>query len=137
MDKCLALELSNKYPSMHTDFHRWCHQHNTQPGEAWMWTGPDNIRIVHLITQERLESPDHLHSKATLNNIRHSLSALVKIVVAEKLASIALPRIATGLGDLDWDDVFPLIQNSLGSLTIPIYVYTTFVADKAADEPGA
>jgi O-acetyl-ADP-ribose deacetylase (regulator of RNase III) len=34
MNKGLALELRNKYPMMHTDFHRWCHQHNTRPGEA-------------------------------------------------------------------------------------------------------
>lgn len=135
MDKCLALELSNKYPTMRKDFHRWCHQHNTKPGEAWLWTGPDKIHIVHLITQESLESPDHLHGKATLNNIRHALSSLVKIITDEKLGSIALPRIATGVGDLDWDDVLPLIENSLGGLGIPVYVYATYIAGKAAVEP--
>jgi O-acetyl-ADP-ribose deacetylase (regulator of RNase III) len=134
MDKGLTLELSNHYPTMRTDFHRWCHQHNTKPGEAWLWTGPDSIRIVHLITQESLESPDHLHGKATLNNIRHALSALVKIIATEKFTSIALPRIATGVGDLDWDDVLPLIENSLGGLAIPVYVYVTYIAGKAADE---
>jgi O-acetyl-ADP-ribose deacetylase (regulator of RNase III) len=136
MNKGLALELRNKYPMMHTDFHRWCHQHNTRPGEAWMWTGPNNIRIVHLITQESLESHDHLHGKATLNNIRHALSALVKIITAEKFTSIALPRLATGVGDLDWDDVCPLIENSLGGLAIPVYVYATYHPGQPANEPG-
>jgi O-acetyl-ADP-ribose deacetylase (regulator of RNase III) len=135
MNKGLALELSNKYPVMHTDFHRWCHQHNTKPGEAWMWTGPNNVRIVHLITQEGLDVHDHLHGKATLNNIRHALSALVKIIATEKLASIAIPRIATGVGDLEWDDVWPLIDTSLGGLAIPVYVYATYQPGKAADEP--
>ena len=136
MDKGLALELHNKYPAMHKDFHRWCHQHNTKPGEAWLWTGSNNVRIVHLITQESLETHDHLHGKATLNNIRHALSALVKIIADEKLGSIALPRIATGVGDLDWDDVLPLIEISLGGLAIPVYIYATYIAGKAADEPG-
>jgi O-acetyl-ADP-ribose deacetylase (regulator of RNase III) len=135
MNRGLTLELSNKYPTIRTDFHRWCHQHNTKPGEAWLWTGPNNIRIVHLITQENLESPDHLHGKATLNNIRHAFSVLVKIIADEKLGSIALPRIATGVGDLDWDDVFPLIENSLDGLAIPVYVYTTYIAGKAVGEP--
>jgi O-acetyl-ADP-ribose deacetylase (regulator of RNase III) len=135
MGKGLALELHNKYPTMLTDFHRWCHQHNTKPGEAWLWTGPDNVRIVHLIIQESLETHDHLHGKATLNNIRHALSALVKIIISEKLGSIALPRIATGVGDLDWDDVWPLIENSLDGLGIQVYVYTTYIAGKVADEP--
>ncbi len=135
MNKCLALELNNKYPTMRTDFHRWCHQHNTKPGEAWLWTGPNNTHIVHLITQESLEINDHLHGKATLNNIRHALTALEKIIITEKFTSIALPRIATGVGDLEWDDVWPLIENSLGKLAIPVYVYVTYIAGKVADEP--
>ena len=135
MNKCLAFELSNKHPSMRIDFHRWCHQHNTKPGEAWLWTGPNNANIVHLITQERLEINDQLHGKASLNNIRHALSALVKIISTKKFTSIALPRIATGGGDLEWDDVRLLIENSLGDLAIPVYIYDTYIAGKVADEP--
>jgi O-acetyl-ADP-ribose deacetylase (regulator of RNase III) len=135
MNKCLAFELSNKHPSMRTDFHRWCHQHNTKPGEAWLWTGPNNANIVHLITQESLEINDHFHGKASLNNIRHALSALVKIISTKKFTSIALPRIATGGGDLEWDDVRLLIENSLGDLAIPVYIYDTYIAGKVADEP--
>jgi O-acetyl-ADP-ribose deacetylase (regulator of RNase III) len=121
---------------MYTDFHRWCHQHNTKPGEAWMWTGPNNIRIVHLITQESLESHDHLHGKATLNNIRHALSALVKIIATEKLTSIALPRLATGAGDLEWDDVCPLIESSLGGLALAVLVHSFYHPGQPADELG-
>jgi O-acetyl-ADP-ribose deacetylase (regulator of RNase III) len=129
MDKGLALELHNKYPAMHKDFHRWCHQHNTKPGEAWMWVGPNNVRIVNLLTHEGMD-----HGKATLINVRHALSALVKIITAEKLTSIALPRLATGVGDLDWDDVWPLIENSLGGLAIPVYVYATYHPGQPANE---
>ncbi len=136
MDKGLALELRNKYPAMQKDFDRWCHQHNTRPGEAWMWGGPDNIRIVNLITKEGMDSPDHRHGKATLNNVRHALDALVKIITAEKLTSISLPRIETGIGDLDWDDVWPLIENCLGELAIPVYVYTVYHSGQAAKELG-
>ncbi len=136
MDKGLGLELHNKYPAMHKDFHRWSHQHNTKPGEAWMWSGADNVHIVNLITLEGMDSHDHRHGKATLNNVRHALNALVKIIIAEKLISISLPRLATGVGDLDWDDVFPLIENSLGGLEIPVYVYAVYHPGQAAYEPG-
>ncbi len=136
MDKGLALELHNQYPAMHKDFHRWCHQHNTKPGEAWMWGGPNNDRIVNLITQEGVDSHDHRHGKATLSNVRHALSALVKIIAKEKLTSIALPRLATGIGDLEWDDVWPLIERSLGDVAIPVYVYAVYHPGLAAVEPG-
>jgi hypothetical protein len=60
----------------------------------------------------------------------------VKIIAAEKLGSIALPRLATGVGDLDWDDVWPLIEHSLSGLDIPVYVYAVYHPGQAADEPG-
>jgi len=136
MDKGLALKIRNKYPSLQKDLNRWCHQHNTLPGEAWMWVGQDNVRIVNLITHERMECNDHHYDKATLSNIRHALTALVKMIAFEKLTSIALPRIGTGLGDLDWDDVWPLIENILGGLEIPVYVYVVYHPGQAADVLG-
>jgi len=135
MDKGLALELRNQYPAMHKDFHRWCHQHNTKPGEAWMWRGPNNVHIVNLITHEGMDSQEHRHGKATLTHVRHALSILVKIISSEKFTSLALPRLATGVGDLDWDDVWPIIENSLAGVAIPVYVYAIYHPGQVADEP--
>ena len=42
--------------------------------------------------------------------VNDCLKSLVKIVKKEKLTSIALPRIATGVGGLDWADVEPVIR---------------------------
>jgi O-acetyl-ADP-ribose deacetylase (regulator of RNase III) len=135
MDQGLALELRNQYPAMHKDFHRWCHQHNTKPGEAWMWGGPNNVHIVNLITHEGMDSQEHRHGKATLTHVRHALSILIKIIASEKFTSLALPRLATGVGDLDWDDVWPIIENSLAGLAIPVYVYAIYHPGQVAHEP--
>jgi len=51
---------------------------------------------------------------------------LSKVIEAEKIASVALPRLATGVGGLKWADVKPLIEKHLGHLPIPVYLYTTF-----------
>jgi O-acetyl-ADP-ribose deacetylase (regulator of RNase III) len=132
----LALALHNQYPAMHKDFHHWCHQHKPEPGAAWMWGGPHDIRIVNLITQEVLDSHDHRLGKATVANVNHALRSLVKIISKEKLTSIALPRLATGVGGLEWDQVWPLVENNLGNLDIPVYVYTVYRPGKKAEEPG-
>lgn len=136
MDKGLALALSNKYPHLQKDFDRWCHQHSTKPGEAWLWVGQDNDRVVNLITHESIESNEYHCYKATLINIKHALSELVKIIVHKKLTSIAVPRLGTGLGDLEWDDVWWLIENNLGELDIPVYVYVDYIPGHQAEEPG-
>jgi O-acetyl-ADP-ribose deacetylase (regulator of RNase III) len=60
----------------------------------------------------------------------------VKIIAAEKFTSIALPRLATGVGHLDWDDVWPLIENSLGGPIIPVYVYAIYHPGQPANELG-
>ena len=52
MSEGLALSLHEKFPSMHKDFHHWCHNSRPAPGQAWMWGGPGGVRIVNLITQE-------------------------------------------------------------------------------------
>lgn len=135
MDKGLALQLRTLFPGLQKDFNCWCYQHNAKPGEAWMWNGQNNPRIVNLITHENAENNDHHYDKATLGNIRCALTGLVKIITFEKLASIALPRLGTGFGDLDWDDVWPLIENNLGVLNIPVYVYTGYCPNRPAKEP--
>jgi O-acetyl-ADP-ribose deacetylase (regulator of RNase III) len=136
MDKGLALALRNQYPDMCKDFNRWCHQHNTRPGEAWLWTGTDNIRIVNLIVQDAVDSHDYPIGKATLSNIKHALDALVNIILKEKITSIAMPKLATGSGDMDWDDVWPLIEGSLMDIDIPVYVYSGYRPGQKAQEPG-
>jgi O-acetyl-ADP-ribose deacetylase (regulator of RNase III) len=59
---------------------------------------------------------------------------LKKIVQKEKLQSLALPRLATGVGGLDWDQVKPLTQSQLGELGIPVYVYVVYHAGQEAEE---
>ena len=134
MDKGLALSLHNLYPAMHKDFHHWCHQHSPEAGEAWAWVNAEGKFVVNLITQEGVGSHDHRHGKATLSHVQHSLKALAKIAVAEKFTSLALPRLATGVGSLDWANVLPLIEKKLGDLNIPVYVYETYHAGQLAAE---
>jgi len=135
MDKGLALAFRNQYPLLVKDLNRWCHQHNTKPGEAWLWHGPDKVRIINLIICENSQFSDHHYDKATLINIKLALAALVKLITVEKLVSIALPRLGTGFGDLEWDDVWPLIDENLGGLDIPVYLYVEGRTGLAANEP--
>lgn len=136
MDEGLALALKNKYPLLAKEFSLWCYQHDTKPGEAWLWASHDNVRIVNLITHESVQiNSDHRYYKATLSNIKQALAELAKIIRFKKLTSIALPKLGTGSGDLDWDDVFPLIENSLGGLETAVYVYVVFRPGQIAYEP--
>jgi len=134
MNKGLALQLSRKYPGLQKDFDCWCYQHATKPGEAWMWSPEHNVHIVNLITHENLVIHQHYHTKATFNNVKHALTTLVKLISAKKLTSIAIPKLGTGLGDLEWDDVCLLIEQQLAEVKIPVYVYAVYIPGQMADE---
>ena len=137
MDEGLALELRNRYPQLQKDFNLWCYQHDTKPGEAWMWVSHDTVRFINLITHESVQiDSNHHYYKATLNNIRHALGELAKIVRHKKLTSIALPKLGTGSGDLDWDDILPLIEYYTNELDTAVYIYVEFLPGEAAHEPG-
>jgi O-acetyl-ADP-ribose deacetylase (regulator of RNase III) len=58
--------------------------------------------------------------------VNHALRELHKLVLKEKFTSLALPRLATGVGGLEWQAVSPLIDTHLGSLDIPVIVYRTY-----------
>ncbi|NND97821.1 MAG: macro domain-containing protein [Pirellulaceae bacterium] len=137
----LALTLRERWPSMAKDFRHWCHQSHPKPGKAWIWSGPgpngDVTRVICLLTQDESSNHGHLPGKAHIEHINHSLKDLRKLIEKEEIKSVALPRLATGVGGLDWSDVKPLIEHHLGDLHIPIYVYSEYHQGQAAKESRA
>ena len=116
----LALSLRELYPAMSKDFRHYCKISHPGAGEIWAWGGVD-----------KKGHP----GKATTANVNSALRALRKLVEEENFTSIALPKLATGVGGLDWEgDILPLIERHLGDLDIPVYLYTTFKKGEKAAE---
>jgi len=72
--------------------------------------------------------------KASLHNVNHARMALARLIAEEKLASLALPRLATVVGGLDRAKVRPLIEKHLERLDIFVIIYTTYRKGLRADE---
>ena len=131
----LALALREKAPALYKDFRHYCQSQHPSPGSLWTWAGADAVRIVNLFTQPAVEG--HHGGKpgpASLPNVGHALKALRQLAEKEDLQSIALPRLATGVGGLSWDEVRPMIVQHLDGLKIPVYVYTVYHAGQKAAE---
>lgn len=130
----LALALREQHPAMAKDFRHYCHQENPHPGRAWLWAGPERV-IVNLMTQEPAPDEKSHPGKATMHNVGHALKELHTILEKEQISSVALPKLATGVGGLEWAEVEPLIESHLGDLPIPVIIYETYEKDHKADEP--
>jgi O-acetyl-ADP-ribose deacetylase (regulator of RNase III) len=136
-DSGLALALRERWPAMVKDFRHHCQLSHPAPGDAWVWAGADGRRIVNLLTQEPAPASHARPGRATVPHVNHALRELRRIVEKEGFRSLALPRLATGVGGLDWKEVRPLIERHLGDLDLPIYVYETYRPDVAAKESAA
>ncbi|MBK8627242.1 MAG: macro domain-containing protein [Saprospiraceae bacterium] len=134
-DSGLALSLREMYPSMVKDFRHYCHSHNPKSGEIWTWGGVGGKQIVNLMAQEAAASSKGGHpGKASISHLDHTLKDLVKFINKEKIDTLAIPKLATGVGGLEWDDVKLSLEKYLGDLDIPVYVYSTYIKGQKAVE---
>ncbi|HOY05138.1 MAG TPA: macro domain-containing protein [Saprospiraceae bacterium] len=124
-DSGLALSLREAFPAMYKDFRHYCHQFSPKPGSAWVWSGVEH-RIVNLFTQEAPQTDRAHPGKATLANVGHALKELAHMIEKEGMESVAIPRLATGVGGLDWEEVKPLIFKHLDPLPVKVYLYSHF-----------
>lgn len=134
----LALSLREACPALYKDFRHFCKQASPRPGTLWQWRGIDqhgrHRRIVSLFTQEPPSHAGAHAGRARTEHVNHALHALRKLVEHEAVRSVALPKLATGVGGLDWAHVEPLLHAQLGGLSVPVFVYTTYRKGVAADE---
>ena len=133
-DRGLALSLRENYPAMVKDFRYYCKLHNPPAGDVWMWGTVDKFRVFNMMTQEPAKSQNGHPGSATIQNVNNCLKNLVKMITEEKITSLAMPKLATGYGKLNWEEVRPAIETRLGDLDIPIYIYSTYVKGEKAAE---
>lgn len=135
-DNGLALALREQWPAMAKDFRHYTHQTHPKPGELWAWAGVGGVQIFNLLTQEGEHGHGSKPGRASPANVNHCLKRLRHEIEKAGIKSLAMPKLATGVGGLEWRDVHPLIVQHLGDLPIPIYVYTTYHKGQQASEPA-
>ncbi|MCE9624975.1 MAG: macro domain-containing protein [Deltaproteobacteria bacterium] len=132
----LALAIRERWPALAKDFRHFCHQSSPKPGAIWSWAGPQ-VHIVNLFIQDPAPSPAALPGKAQIKYLRSCLEKLADLALAEKFRSLALPRIGTGVGKLEWEEVKGLLSEKLQGLPLPVFVYAKYIPGAKAEEPGA
>lgn len=138
-DSGLALALRERWPSMVRDYRHDTRSRPLSSGELWLWRGVDadgsTRGIVNLLTQDMLhDGRAGKPGKATRENVSRCLKALARLAQEEAFGSIALPRLATGVGGLDWAEVKPLVLEQLAGLDIPVVIYEVYRKGVAAEE---
>ena len=112
----------------------YCRGNRPKPGGLCAWMGADGRHVINLFTQEAAYHPRARPGCATTQHMGHALKALRQLIEAEHFTSVALPRLAQGVGGPEWAEVKPLVEQYLGGLKAPVIGYAAYHANQKAAE---
>jgi O-acetyl-ADP-ribose deacetylase (regulator of RNase III) len=130
----VGAELKSMWPSLYKDFRHFCKTQSPKEGDVWAWKGPGSPVIFNLFTQGAPKSDGGLPGKATLSNVHHALKNLTKELNEQEIKSVAITKLATGVGGLEWNEVKNTLTNDLSNYKGKVVLYTTFKAKEKAQE---
>ena len=116
MGKGLALSFKQKYPEMFASYRSACEKRQLKTGKLMLWYAPDHW-ILLFPTKENWRNP------SKLEYIENGLIKFTNTYAEKNITSVAFPKLGCGNGELNWDDVRPLMEKYLASLPIDIYIY--------------
>ncbi|MCX5604434.1 macro domain-containing protein [Streptomyces phaeochromogenes] len=117
MGRGIAVEFKRRWPAMYDEYRTRCHDGRFRPGDIFPWTTPGGTVIYNLGTQA------HWRTGAELSFVEASVRAMVSHATEHGVRKIAMPRIAAGLGGLDWAEVESAITPLISRQPIDVVVY--------------
>lgn len=129
-----ALALRERWPALYKDFRHHCRQDHPKAGAVWAWKGAGTAVIYNLMAQDAAYGQGAHPGKASLPALNKALGELRQACDKEKHQTLALTRLATGVGGLEWNDVRPLIDKHFGDSATRVYVYTSYRPNAKAVE---
>lgn len=105
----IAVEFKRRYPAMAAEHRRRClaAPREFNPGDAFLWQEPDKPPVFNLATQEYYGR----RGRARHEWVEQSLKAMRAAADEAGITSIAMPRLAAGLGGLQWEEVLQQIRS--------------------------
>jgi len=109
----LALQCKRRYPDWFWQYQGVCRMGRLSIGTLFDYSDEDGLYIIGFPTKERWWSPTRYE------HIEQGLDALVGWVASrsEWVQSVAVPKLGCGPGGLSWQQVQPLMERYLGSLS--------------------
>jgi O-acetyl-ADP-ribose deacetylase (regulator of RNase III) len=122
MGRGIALQFKNAYPENFKAYAAACQREEVQPGRMFVFETGQLTPPRYIIN---FPTKRHWRGKSRIQDIESGLKALVEVIRARAIRSIAIPPIGSGLGGLDWKkQVRPLIERSLAALhDVDVFVY--------------
>ena len=130
MDAGVAVAFKKRWPRMYEEYRLRCEQKQLTLGDVFPWSEGDEL-VYNLAIQE------HWKQKAQLPALSRSLTKMAKMASDAKVDRVGLPRIAAGLGGLDWPRVKKVLNEVGRETSVTLVVFEQFIRGAASpDEPA-
>lgn len=119
----IAVQFKERFPGMYDQYHYLCLQGELKPGETYVYeagTGQLGIKMwVYNIASQDLPGPN-----ARLEWLESGVKAMLIHARDNGVKSVALPRIASGIGGLDEVEVENLLTRLVAEYPVNIELWT-------------
>lgn len=120
MGKGIALQFKHRFPHNYSVYKSACKDGTLQIGNVLV-VKENDLRGSRFIIN--FPTKEHWKSASKIGDIEKGLIALKDSLHDYNIKSVAVPPLGCGNGGLDWNIVKPMIIQSLGDLTIDVFVY--------------
>lgn len=120
MGKGVALGFKGRFPEMYADYVARCKAEQVNLGQPYLYRQLIPPWILNFPTK------DHWRSVARLQDIVQGLQYLQAHYKQWGIASLAVPPLGCGEGQLEWRVVGPTLYRYLSQLEIPVELYAPF-----------
>ena len=113
MGRGIALQFKKAWPENFKAYEAACRKKEVRPGRMFVFETGLLVPPRYIIN---FPTKRHWRGKSRIEDIDAGLEALVAVVQARGIRSIAVPPLGAGLGGLDWADVRWRIERAMDAL---------------------
>ncbi len=123
MGKGIALAFKRQFPAMFSDYKRRCQQKQVALGKPYSYCYSGTRIIINFPTK------GHWKANSNAADVEEGLKFLVANYKKWGITSMAIPPLGCGNGNLEWDDILPLMRKYLEQMDIPVEIYAPHEAN--------
>jgi O-acetyl-ADP-ribose deacetylase (regulator of RNase III) len=116
MGKGLAHAFREREPEMFKAYKQICKQKALMPGKLWLWRGRRSW-VLNFPTKMHWRNPSNLAW------IEEGLEKFISSYAEQGINEISFPRLGCGNGNLEWEEVRPVMEFYLSKVDIPVYIH--------------
>jgi len=110
MGKGIALQFKQAFPENYEAYRQACQRSEVEPGRMFVFATGNLMGPRFIIN---FPTKRHWKGKSQIQDVESGLDALVHVIRANRIRSIAVPPLGCGNGGLNWNSVRKLIERKL------------------------